>query len=1063
MKTHGHRSRSIWQGFLLTALALLGSSLGGTNLLAATVTWSGAGGDESWSNPTNWNGGVLPTSEDDVVIDVPGNTTVRMDAFNTTVRSLQCAESFHLEIAPFRLTGGTSFINGSLRATPTFWGLDVHGAGTTLTVNGPITNLFALSAQAGGVIDLPSLSQLTVDASSTYSGYSGLFADGAGSVILATNLTNLVVSGFYYFRVEASSGGRIDLRKLKTPEGPLRVAAQHLDSLIDVSSFSGLWTLGPDYRANGWRNALVADYGGRVLIPNVTAFENVDVSVTFMTQSVLGKIGSFVAGTLTLTSCTNGLDALTNFSGNLSVSDTRLDWTNFAVLRVTNDSISISAYNGSVVDLSHVTEFDVPNGGLHLRAEQNSSIDLSALSNVVTYPPLGAQATAWNGSRIDLQRLPVSAGRLTVRSTGADSMVDLSGFDGEWATPGSIYGPSGVMATDGGAVLIPNVTSMRYLSLDIRDNAIVPTEQVRSFTEGSISLTSRTNGLEGLTNFSGSISAQNTRLDLTNFTVLYATNYSPLSFSAYEGSLIDLSRLTNVMTIGSGSGLQAAVASDSRIDLSRLKDGLLSASASDSGSQVDLSALSGVARDINLSASAAGTLLIPNVTALAGGSVNLTGDANVSLAQIGSIIDSSITLTSRTNDFWGLTNLVGSWIGVADSHLTLTNLTTLYATNGGRHISANYGSVIDLSRVTNWVSSGWPLYLYAHNGSRIDLSRLPTPEWPLYVDARYGGSVVDFSGFSGLWRGGSSIAAAYGSTVLISNVTAMENISISLSYDAPVPLAQIGSYDGGSILLYVQTNVFESLTNFSGSLQCWALGRAELPGLTQVVTTNTPASFAAYDDGLILLPNVETIAGGNVSVLASGSGAVVDLSSLTSFFSDNNAGSLSTANGGTILLSTNAMLLAGVAIDFQSNPGDILPPFLAPSSSLVLYGRPWQSYRVEWRDSSLSDSPWLLYGRVALTDVLMDLGRRPSRDLALRVYPFVADPPEVDIRRKGADSVEAILFGAPGSSYRLETRIALDPSNDWDTHATTTLTNSFAIFPFATAGHDSRFFRAVKP
>lgn len=37
------------------------------------------------------------------------------------------------------------------------------------------------------------------------------------------------------------------------------------------------------------------------------------------------------------------------------------------------------------------------------------------------------------------------------------------------------------------------------------------------------------------------------------------------------------------------------------------------------------------------------------------------------------------------------------------------------------------------------------------------------------------------------------------------------------------------------------------------------------------------------------------------------------------------------------------MLLAGAAIDFQSNPGGVLHPFLDAAPSLVLCGRAWES------------------------------------------------------------------------------------------------------------------------
>jgi len=602
------------------------------------------------------------------------------------------------------------------------------------------------------------------------------------------------------------------------------------------------------------------------------------------------------------------------------------------------------------------------------------------------------------GGRIDLRGMRQHSGLAYVNCLNPGSLVDLSGLTGVWQGNGSV-----VKASDGGAILISNVTAMQNLTLELRDDAAVPTTQLRSITGGYITLNSRTNGFEGLTNFTGTFYVSDTRLDLTNWTTLYATNNSP-TFQALQGSVIDLSRLTNVVTMNSGYGLQAFAYGGSRIDLSRLRvpEGYFYAQASGAASLIDLSGLSGVCRNGSLSADNGATLLIPNLTAFEGGAVNVSGNASMNLAQIGSFTDGYLTLTGRTNDFLGLTNFAGTTISVSDSLLILTNVTTLYTTNNYRTITANQGSVIDLSRVTNWVSSGWELDVYAYNGSRIDLRRLPAPQWRFKVDAQGAGSLIDLSGFTGVWNAESGeVRAAYGATVLIPNVTATRNVNFFLRNDAIVPMAQLHSFTGGSIELSIQTNVFSGLTNFDGYCTC-TYGRAEFSSLTRLSTANNyPISFRANEDsvidliqvtnpvvgssslslvsyhgGRIDMPGVESIAASTVTVLAEGAGSVVDLTRLTSFFCDNNSGSLRTSSGGTILLNTNAMLLAGIAIDLQSNPGDVLPSFLAPSQALVLYGRPWQSYRVESRNPA-DGSPWSLYARVPLTSPLQILGPRP--------------------------------------------------------------------------------------
>ena len=149
----------------------------------------------------------------------------------------------------------------------------------------------------------------------------------------------------------------------------------------------------------------------------------------------------------------------------------------------------------------------------------------------------------------------------------------------------------------------------------------------------------------------------------------------------------------------------------------------------------------------------------------------------------------------------------------------------------------------------------------------------------------------------------------------------------------------------GSIRLTTQTNVFAGLTNFTGRVDSSYQGRAEFPGLTQLNATNYSVVFSADSGGVVDLshvtnavakayslalsasyggridiPNLETIVAGQVDVRADGTDAVVDLSGLTGFFSDNNSSSLRITSSGVILLNSDAMLLAGVAIDFKATP-----------------------------------------------------------------------------------------------------------------------------------------------
>ena len=43
-----------------------------TRTLLSAISWDGGGGDLNWNTPENWSGDVVPGSNDDVTINIPG-------------------------------------------------------------------------------------------------------------------------------------------------------------------------------------------------------------------------------------------------------------------------------------------------------------------------------------------------------------------------------------------------------------------------------------------------------------------------------------------------------------------------------------------------------------------------------------------------------------------------------------------------------------------------------------------------------------------------------------------------------------------------------------------------------------------------------------------------------------------------------------------------------------------------------------------------------------------------------------------------------------------------------
>jgi len=121
------------RGFTLATLVMSIALAGGTE--AATITWTGAGGNNSWHTAANWDLGRVPEAGDDVVIPdmTPDVNVTYPPGAVTTINSLTSAEAF-------TFSGGTL----TIEAASTLNGAFAMGNGTLsgagdVTVNGPMT------------------------------------------------------------------------------------------------------------------------------------------------------------------------------------------------------------------------------------------------------------------------------------------------------------------------------------------------------------------------------------------------------------------------------------------------------------------------------------------------------------------------------------------------------------------------------------------------------------------------------------------------------------------------------------------------------------------------------------------------------------------------------------------------------------------------------------------------------------------------------------------------------------------------------------------------------------
>jgi hypothetical protein len=350
--------------------------------------------------------------------------------------------------------------------------------------------------------------------------------------------------------------------------------------------------------------------------------------------------------------------------------------------------------------------------------------------------------------------------------------------------------------------------------------------------------------------------------------------------------------------------------------------------------------------------------------------------------------------------------------------------------------------------------------------------------------------------FSGLLNGTGELVyyltfeASAGGTVRIQNLTNAQLTGLIFNSGGSMTPTNLAVLDdsyinvpAGSITLPRLKNIDQSIliiTNGSslslpgvgnynagaGRGAYWTVGGSgselSLAGLTNLTGDAQPGYNFFLDakaGGDLVLSNLQSIYNGNVAILSDGKGSVIDLSGLSGFVLQSGVGSLTSTNGGNILLNTQAFLLANVAINIS--PGNpVLPPSLIASSALTLYGQAWNSYLVEERNTLIPNSPYTFLARVPLTNAFQAIAQAPPPNTAFTVIEFVANPPLLDISA-GPDSAQMILYAAAGKTNQLQSTTSI--RNSWTNNGDpVVMTNSFYYLPQVTPTGPELFYRTVQ-
>jgi uncharacterized protein YunC (DUF1805 family) len=522
------------------------------------------------------------------------------------------------------------------------------------------------------------------------------------------------------------------------------------------------------------------------------------------------------------------------------------------------------------------------------------------------------------------------------------------------------------------------------------------------------------------------------------------------------GSVLSLPGLTNVTGNTNCGYLYLQASSGGQVLLSNILSdlgGSLSVQADGSNSLVDLSSLTSNAGTLNLEANGGGSVRVPKLGNGNGVNFSLAADGTISMAQLTNITGAGLSVSSgQTVSLPGVVSYQppGVCEGIA------------WEANGA-------GSVLSLPALTNVTGNTVCGYLsvQALNGGQVLLSSvLSDLGGSLSVQSDGSNSLVDLSSLAGN-AGVLNLEASGGGSVLVPKLADGNGVNFNLAAGGTISMAQLTNITGAGlsvssgqavslpgVVSYQPPSVCESIA--------WEASGAgsvlSLPGLTNV-TGNTVCGYLnvqALNGGQVLLSNVVGIQNGYQSFLSDGVGSVIDLSRMSGMVLANGLGKLTAQNGGTMLLNTQAFLLANVTINIP--PGNpVLPPTLIASSSLTLYGQPWNSYLVEQQNTLIPNSWFGFVAHVPLTNAFQVVASAPPPNTTFRITEFIADPPVLDFVFLPGPQVELVVYAVPGKTYQILSTTNLLGS--WAPRGTAAMTNSFRIFAPADEIAPAEFFR----
>ncbi|HEV3312010.1 MAG TPA: CARDB domain-containing protein, partial [Chloroflexota bacterium] len=895
-------------------------------LLLATVNWISTSSG-NWSDPTNWDSGLVPGPTDDAVIDVQGAMpTITIDsATQAVVNSIACSD-------PLAVAGGSlsvsanSTISGGLAMTAG-GSLTASGLGVTCAVTGPTTASGAsLYAQGGATLSLAKLTSYdNPTGSPTY-----LESTDAGSVL---NLPALIGLGNVTgsLEIDASGGAQTLLPGLASIDTTSQ-AVQNVD--VDADGAGTEIDLSGLAEFNCQAGSLTVTSGATMLLnTSLTSLSGVNVTLDGTGTIATDHWTSITDGGLTITGGSYPLTGLTDIdSSSLTASGggslTLAGVTSYAdpLARTSFTATSV----GSSLSLPALTDLDQLQSSLDLEASQGGQVVLPALALINT---------------------STSTGYVDVIADGPGTQIDLRSLT-SFNSPGGVF-----QVTNQAKVVGSKLTILNGVSVTLDGTGTQATNQWTALTAGALVIDGGSYTFGALADIDGStinvgLGGRLTLPEVTSDTspdfagALDATGAnSVLSLPA----LPSLSQLQGALSIDASEGAQILLPSVASIN-NTSQTVFVDINGEGTGTTIDLSGLTSFdSPGSSLTVTSGASFLDATLTGLNGVVVTLDGSGTMPISQWASLTDCSMTITGGSYSFTGLTDIDNSSLyAQTGGSLSLPAVTsydnplaeTAFETTG-------FGSVLSLPALVFAATLPSYVEIDAYDGGQTLLPSVAsindtTPAVSnLGINADGSGSEIDLSGLASIEVGSGGLSVTNGATVSGGKLTSVTDLSVNVS-SATLSLTSMTSAEGADFVVGAGAMLnFPAAIDFAGSQ-----ASATVIGTGAIEIGTTVMSVPAGGNGLtITVPQapaglaltwepVGTFSGGTtfdvpVGTTVAPAGATftggvvfnVDAGAtfdLTGGQTDSYGGTLTGSGAGTVQLSSGTLdvVLGGLTLNF---------------------------------------------------------------------------------------------------------------------------------------------------